>query len=133
MRPCVLLVLLIALAATACKRTVLVSSGPAPKSATVAPAAKGKAAEKRRAPRKLTVPPGHYPPPGQCRLWYPGRPPGQQPKPVKCSQLRGKAAGTGAFILYNDTAWDGDYDWSEQEKEKKGSVPKVILELTLRT
>jgi hypothetical protein len=27
-------------------------------------------------PRRLySVPRGHYPPPGECRIWYPGRPP----------------------------------------------------------
>src|SRR5829696_8057515 len=38
--------------------------------------------------RGLTgVPKGHYPPPGECRLWYSGRPPGKQPAPAKCSTL----------------------------------------------
>jgi hypothetical protein len=26
----------------------------------------------------LKIPPGHLPAPGQCRIWEPGRPPGQQ-------------------------------------------------------
>jgi hypothetical protein len=29
----------------------------------------------------LDIPPGHLPELGQCRLWIPGRPPGQQPRP----------------------------------------------------
>ncbi|HSF33394.1 MAG TPA: hypothetical protein VLK82_23355 [Candidatus Tectomicrobia bacterium] len=36
----------------------------------------------------LGVPPGHLPPPGQCRLWYPDRPPGHQPPPENCGRLR---------------------------------------------
>jgi hypothetical protein len=28
------------------------------------------------------------PPPGQCRVWYPGRPPGHQPPPGNCRALR---------------------------------------------
>ena len=28
---------------------------------------------------RLDIPYGHYPPPGECRVWYPDRPPGQQP------------------------------------------------------
>jgi hypothetical protein len=28
------------------------------------------------------------PPPGQCRVWYPGQPPGQQPPPGDCKVLR---------------------------------------------
>src|SRR5215470_16017882 len=35
-------------------------------------------------PRRLHVPPGHYPEPGYCRLWYPGRPPGHQPTAFAC-------------------------------------------------
>jgi hypothetical protein len=30
------------------------------------------------------VPPGHLPPPGECRIWYRGVPPGQQPPPEDC-------------------------------------------------
>lgn len=40
---------------------------------------------------RFQIPPGHLPPPGQCRVWMPGEPPGQQKKkyPVgRCSDLR---------------------------------------------
>lgn len=30
------------------------------------------------------VPPGHLPPPGSCRVWFPDRPPGHQPPPGPC-------------------------------------------------
>ena len=33
---------------------------------------------------KLDIPKGHYPPPGECRVWYPNRPPGHQPPPGNC-------------------------------------------------
>lgn len=33
---------------------------------------------------RLDIPKGHYPPPGECRLWYPDRPPGQQLPPFRC-------------------------------------------------
>lgn len=33
---------------------------------------------------RLSIPPGHYPPPGECRIWYPDRPPGHQPPPGEC-------------------------------------------------
>jgi len=36
----------------------------------------------------LRIPEGHLPPPGECRVWYPGRPPGQQPPPVKCASAQ---------------------------------------------
>ena len=32
----------------------------------------------------LGIPEGHRPPPGSCRVWYPGLPPGQQPPPGPC-------------------------------------------------
>jgi hypothetical protein len=34
------------------------------------------------------VPPGHLPPPGACRVWYPDRPPGHQPPPGPCHELQ---------------------------------------------
>lgn len=36
---------------------------------------------------RLNIPAGHYPPPGECRIWYPDRPAGQQPPPTGCSQV----------------------------------------------
>jgi hypothetical protein len=36
----------------------------------------------------LNIPPGHLPPPGTGRLWYPDRPPGHQPPPQNCGYLR---------------------------------------------
>jgi hypothetical protein len=82
------------------------------------------------APRRVHVPPGHYPPPGYCRVWHPGRPPGHQPKPFPCH--RPVAVPAGAFILYNDVAWDGDYDWRAHARRQPGSVPTVIIDLSAR-
>jgi hypothetical protein len=42
---------------------------------------------------RLDIPYGHYPPPGECRVWYPDRPPGQQPPPGDCRSLRGVPRG----------------------------------------
>ena len=36
------------------------------------------------------LPGGHLPPAGECRIWYPGRPAGNQPPPFKCDQARGR-------------------------------------------
>jgi hypothetical protein len=36
---------------------------------------------------QLNIPPGHFPPPGECRIWFPGRPPGQQPPPGDCRRV----------------------------------------------
>lgn len=40
-----------------------------------------------RSASRLDIPPGHLPPPGQCRIWYPDRPPGHQPPPGDCGEL----------------------------------------------
>jgi hypothetical protein len=47
---------------------------------------------------RLDVPPGHYPPPGLCRVWYPGRPPGHQPPPGDCLRLHYEAP-AGAWLI----------------------------------
>ena len=48
---------------------------------------------------RLGVPPGHLPPPGECRLWIPGRPPGHQPPPGSCSRIE-REAPPGSWVLY---------------------------------
>lgn len=78
--------------------------------------------------RSIRVPRGHYPPRGECRVWYGGRPPGRQPPPVRCDLLYGRAP-YGAFILYNGNAWDADYDWYRHGRRYRGSVPRVILQI----
>lgn len=45
---------------------------------------------------RLQIPPGHYPPPGECRLWYPDRPPGHQPPPGACGP-----APPGAWVIHH--------------------------------
>lgn len=52
-----------------------------------------------RAPRPIRVPPGHMPPPGYCRLWYPGVPPGHQPPPAPCGRVFRAYAHDGAVIV----------------------------------
>jgi len=45
-----------------------------------------------------SIPRGHLPPPGSCRLWYPDRPPGHQPPPGSCADLKGRAD-AGAYLI----------------------------------
>ncbi len=47
----------------------------------------------------LGIPPGHLPPPGQCRVWVPGTPPGQQARSRSCYAILA-AAPVGSWILY---------------------------------
>jgi hypothetical protein len=75
--------------------------------------------------RMLFVPPGQYPPQGQCRVWIHDRPPGQQASPAACDALGEIPAG--AFILFGGEAWDFDYDWIGEAEARPGSVPPQIL------
>lgn len=54
------------------------------------------------APAKLHIPPGHYPPPGSCRVWHPGAPPGHQPAPGSCSAVE-RNVGPGDWLIYRPT------------------------------
>jgi len=47
----------------------------------------------------LGIPPGHLPPPGQCRVWLPGEPPGHQPRPRSCAHIE-RTAPAGSWIVY---------------------------------
>jgi len=44
------------------------------------------------------IPPGHMPPPGKCRIWFPDRPPGHQPPPGDCWQLE-RQVPPGAWLI----------------------------------
>lgn len=78
--------------------------------------------------RSAGVPAGHYPPPGECRIWYPSREPGQQPVPGRCDTMVGRVP-FGAFLLYHDKAWDTQVDWHRQESRRPGSVPDIVLRI----
>lgn len=49
--------------------------------------------------RSVHIPPGHYPPPGQCRIWRPGVPPGLQGRPGDCHDLERRVP-PGAYLVY---------------------------------
>jgi hypothetical protein len=36
----------------------------------------------------FSIPPGHMPPPGKCRIWFPDLPPGRQSPPGDCYELQ---------------------------------------------
>ena len=44
------------------------------------------------------IPPGHMPPPGKCRIWYPDLTPGQQPPPGECADLQYRVP-PGAWLI----------------------------------
>jgi len=76
------------LAATACKP---VSSSPPAQPAPSQHRTPSTAAT-------LGIPPGHLPPPGQCRIWVPGKPPGHQAKARSCSNIE-PSAPAGSWIV----------------------------------
>jgi len=45
------------------------------------------------------IPPGHYPPPGQCRVWDPDLPPGRQAAPGSCRALERRVP-AGSYLIY---------------------------------
>jgi hypothetical protein len=47
----------------------------------------------------LKIPPGQLPPPGQCRVWVQGLPPGKQPKARTCSGIEDSAPPS-SWVVY---------------------------------
>jgi predicted small lipoprotein YifL len=129
-----LLLAALALTVAGCGRKPAPAAAPGPSRSTAGveqPATAGRdaAGTPARGPRHLNgVPPGHYPKPGECRLWFPGRPPGQQPRATACASLRGNVP-AGAFVLYGGKAYDADYDWAGEARRERGSVPDVVLDV----
>lgn len=56
------------------------------------------------------IPPGHLPSPGECRVWFDGRPPGQQPSPTSCARAQADAARNGGRVVYGGDRQNGRYD-----------------------
>lgn len=80
--------LVAALAVSACVQPVVVTPEP----------------ERERGPSTaatLGIPPGHLPQPGECRIWIPGAPPGQQPRPKSrpCAGILDDAP-AGSWVIY---------------------------------
>ncbi len=49
--------------------------------------------------RALGIPPGHLPPPGECRVWVPGVPSGHQAPPRRCDGLSARVP-LGGWLVY---------------------------------
>ena len=79
--------------------------------------------------RTLTVDRQYYPSSGECRVWFANRPARLQLPSMDCDRLYGHVP-EGSFILYNYRAWDADFDWARYEERYRGSVPRVIVQLS---
>jgi hypothetical protein len=89
------LVLLAAMACSSISTTTKSKPAPAPAPAPAQKQGKSTAAT-------LGIPPGHLPPPGQCRVWMPGEPPGHQAKARSCANIE-RSAPAGSWIVYRPT------------------------------
>jgi hypothetical protein len=94
--------LLVAIATLGCAGGVSVSSGPSPRTATIPSGSAENSSQGRSTAATLGIPPGHLPPPGQCRIWVPGRPPGHQGRSGPCRVLESQV-GPGQWLVYRPT------------------------------
>ena len=69
----------------------------------------------------LNIPRGHYPPPGQCRIWYPDRPAGHQPPSGNCRQLRNQVA-PGAWIIRHPDSDPGHIHVDVYDHQRHGQI-----------
>ena len=81
-------------------------------------------ASKRAAVASLHIPPGHYPPPGMCRVWIPGRPPGHQARPVSCATAI-RNVPTGAWILHRSKGKKDPLEVTFYDERRAGIVVDV--------
>lgn len=78
--------------------------------------------------RLVFVPPGQFPREGQCRVWIADRAVGQQARAAACDRLGPIPAG--AFVLFDDVAWDMDHDWLAESR--RAPVPPEIVAIARR-
>lgn len=75
----------------------------------------------RRGYSRLDIPQGHYPPPGECRIWFPDRPAGHQPPPRKnCSQVP-----PGAWVIHHPADNLDHVQVTAYEVETPGEITAV--------
>jgi hypothetical protein len=67
------------------------------------------------------VPPGQMPPAGLCRVWYDGRPPGQQPRPMNCDDAERIASRErNARVIYgSDVRYGGRYEDRRDRRDER--------------
>ncbi len=101
-----------------------VNTDPAEGTVVAASSSESAGNGKKSTAATLGIPPGHLPPPGQCKVWMPGEPPGQQKKRYQagdCSSVQ-RQVPPGGWLVYRP---------SKDKKEVRVSVydsrrPEVI-------
>lgn len=111
--PCTML-----LAAAACSSTITTgTSAPQP-----APA-------QSRGPSTaatLKIPPGQLPPPGQCRVWVQGLPPGKQPRARTCTGIEDSAPPS-SWVVYRPGKDKKVVHVREMDPRRVGVVARVTV------
>ena len=99
MRPSNVMLMGVLLTAVACSSSSG-NSPPEPRpSARSAPVSSGTVRTSTSTAATLGIPPGHLPPPGECRIWVPGTPPGHQRDAGSCSTLE-RQVPQGAWLIH---------------------------------
>lgn len=82
----------------------------------------------RHGDRAQGIPPGHLPPPGECRVWYDDRPAGQQPPPTSCREAERVAARDRyARVIYGGERRGRDDGWwgrDDDRRERERAIPR---------
>jgi hypothetical protein len=99
MRPGNVLIVGVVVTAAACSSSSG-NSPPEPRpSVRSAPVSSGTVRTSTSTAATLGIPPGHLPPPGECRIWVPGTPPGHQRDAGNCSTLE-RQVPQGAWLIH---------------------------------
>ena len=74
--------------------------------------------------RSLHIPLGHLPPPGSCRIWEPGLPPGQQKPPMNC-EMAFRNTPPGYWVIERQGADEAILNLHEGHASRKGVIVNV--------
>jgi hypothetical protein len=118
-RPLLALVAATSILAACSGTTVLVRNDPAPKEDTKEDRKTEKEGPSTAA--TLGIPPGHLPPPGQCRVWIPGDPPGHQAPAGSCSELASQVPLNG-WLVYRPSKSKKEVKVSVYDEKKPGVI-----------
>ncbi|UCG84858.1 MAG: hypothetical protein JSW71_12975 [Gemmatimonadota bacterium] len=72
----------------------------------------------------LGIPPGHLPPPGKCKVWMPGSPPGHQADARDCHGIEADAP-AGSWVLYRPSKDKKIVHVREMDSRRSGVVIHV--------
>jgi hypothetical protein len=74
----------------------------------------------------LKIPPGQLPPPGQCRVWVEGLPPGKQPKARSCTGIEDSAPPS-SVVVYRPGKDKQVVHVREMDRRRVGVVARVVV------